>query len=83
MSHIPYLFVVSFEKKKKYYIHYTLTTIKVYACYAVNFTKANPNFFFKTEGRGPGAPVLDPSLLSPVNPNPLQAFLSRKKTCSC
>ena len=43
--------------------------------------KQTPNFF-KTEGRGPGAPVLDPSLLSPVNPNPLQAFVSRKKTCS-
>ena len=38
------------------------TTFKVYDCHAVKIYKNKPQFFFQTEGRAPGAPVLDPPL---------------------
>ena len=75
----PFTYTLSFcsefrEEKKILYTLHIDNIIKVYACYAVNFTKANPNFFFKTEGRAPGAPVLDPPLPSPVKPQPTSSL---------
>ena len=39
-----------------------MTKIKVYACYTDKIYKNKPVIFFKTGGRAPGAPVLDPPL---------------------
>ena len=39
------------------------TKFKVYVCQAVKIYKNKPQFFFQTEVRAPGAPVLDPPLL--------------------
>lgn len=55
-SHIPYLFVVR-EEKNIYSKHCMLSTINLYAYYAVKIFKKkwwNPQFFFQT-ARGEGA----------------------------
>ena len=43
-----------------------LTSMKLYACCAVNCTKANLNIFQGEGGGGLGAPVLDPPSLDKV-----------------
>ena len=42
--------------------HCMLTTIKLYACYAVKFYKNKPKIYFKQGTRARCAPVLDPPL---------------------
>lgn len=74
------LFVVSFEKKKKYIIYIThWQQLKFMHVMQSILQKQTPIFFSKQRGARPVRQSWIRLCLVQLNPNPLQAFVSRKK----
>ena len=75
-------FCSEFREEKKNYIHYTLTTLlKFMHVMQSILQKQTPIFFSKQRGARPVRQSWIRLCLVQWNPNPLQAFVSRKKTC--